>query len=153
MTWTVSSGSSLLGRGGELLVSLGASLVLDCIFSRDRGTPQWEWENMTKEYLTGWATSKPDSDWVYRLELEKVGLEDSGEYSCTSQRGYTNKLLLLVTDLQCPGLPVYHSHVHSNISGSRHHIGTVVELSCPPGYLMEGERSSTCRDDGNCGDV
>ena len=81
--WRVSSGSSLLGRGGELVVSPGARLVLDCIFSRAAGTPEWEWENRTKEFPTGWATSTLDRDWLYRLELEGVRLEDSGEYRCT----------------------------------------------------------------------
>ena len=86
---------------------------------------------------------------MYRLELERVTVEESGEYRCTSQRGYTNTLVLVVTDLQCHGLPVYNSHVHSNISGPSHNIGTVVELSCPPGYNIQGDTASTCRDDGN----
>ena len=136
-----------------MVVSPGASLVLDCIFRRSSGTPEWvwdtQWENITRDFPTGWATASPDNSWVYRLEVGKVRLEDSGEYRCSSQRGYTNTFLLTVTETQCQGLPVYQSEVQTNVSGASHHIGTLVQLSCPPGYNLLGDTTATCRDDGN----
>ena len=143
------------------MVSPGASLVLDCIFRRSSGTPEWVWDtqgniqgdtqgdNITRDFPSGWATASPDKDWLYRLELENVTVEDSGEYRCSSQRGYTNTFLLTVTETQCQGLPVYQSEVQTNVSGASHHIGTLVQLSCPPGYILLGDTTATCRDDGN----
>ena len=139
----------MLGRGGEVVVSPGAGLVLDCIFRRSSGTPEWSWENSTREFPSGWATASPDKDWVYRLELQNVTVEDSGEFRCSSQRGYTNTLLLAVTETRCPGLPLHHSQVRSNLSGEQSHsLGTVAELSCPPGYNLLGDTTAICRDDG-----
>ena len=140
-----------MGRGGELVLSPGAGLVLDCVFSRSRGTPEWRWESqISKEFPSGWASASPDKNWLYRLELENVTVEDSGEYRCSSQRGYTNTVLLAVTETQCQGQgrPLYQSQVLSNLSGPSHHIGTLAQLSCPPGYNLLGDSLATCRDDG-----
>ena len=134
--------------GGEVVVKPGASLVVDCVYRRSSGTPEWVWDNMTAEYPTGWATNTPDNNWLYRLELQNVSVWESGEYSCTSQRGYTNTLRLLVTDLQCQGAPLYSQHVHSNVTGPSHDIGTKVKFSCPPGFDLQGDTMAECRDDG-----
>ena len=132
-----------------MVVSPGAALVLDCVFSRSRGTPEWRWESrITKEFPSGWATASPDNDWLYRLELENVTVEDSGEYRCSSQRGYTNTVLLAVTETLCQGPPLHHSQVLSNLSGPSHQIGSLAQLSCPPGYNLLGDSLATCRDDG-----
>ena len=135
------------------MVSPGADLVLDCVFSRSRGTPEWRWDSspetgITKDFPSGWATASPDNDWLYRLELENVTVDDSGEYRCSSQRGYTNTLQLVVTETQCRGLPLYHSQVLSNLTGPSHNIGSLAQLSCPPGYNLLGDSLATCRDDG-----
>ena len=74
----VTEGSFVLGRGGELVVSPGSSIILDCVFMRSRGTPEWSWtiSNNTKDYITGWMTSGPeDEQWLYRLELVNVSFE------------------------------------------------------------------------------
>ena len=132
-----------------MVVSPGAGLVLDCVFRRSSGTPEWSWDNITRDNIpSGWATASPDKDWLYRLELEKVVEEDSGEYRCSSQRGYTNTLLVVVTETQCQGSPLPHSQVQSNLTGPSHHIGTAARLSCPPGHHLLGDTTALCRDDG-----
>ena len=60
------------------MVSPGSSIVLDCVFMRIKGTPEWSWtiSNNTKDYITGWVTSGPeDEQWLYRLELVNVSIE------------------------------------------------------------------------------
>ena len=60
------------------MVSPGSSIVLDCVFMRIKGTPEWSWtiSNNTKDYITGWVTAGPeDEQWLYRLELVNVSIE------------------------------------------------------------------------------
>ena len=84
-----------MGRKGQLIVQPGARVQLDCIYSRDRGTPQWTWSNLMKEYPTGrelsqlnsnkvnerekfnsgWATKDKKKNWNYRLDLNSVIIE------------------------------------------------------------------------------
>ena len=70
------------GRGGELVVSPGAGLTLDCVFRRGRGTPEWAWPGRgagnrsgERDYITGWATADADRHWLYRLELANISAE------------------------------------------------------------------------------
>lgn len=146
--WRVTGGSEVLGRGGEVVVTPGAGLVLDCIFRRSSGTPEWSWHDTARDFPTGWASASPDNDWVYRLELQNVTVEDSGEFRCSSQRGYTNTFLLAVTETQCPGLTIQQGLVRSSLTGASHSIGTLAELSCPPGYNLLGDTAAICREDG-----
>ena len=94
---SVTGGSWLVGRKGEVLVVPGVRVSVDCIYSKKRGTPEWSWSNTSKEYKT---VAENDN---YRLVLDNVVLEviinyylhyynlacyqDSGDYVCTTQRG------------------------------------------------------------------
>ena len=60
----------MLGRGGELVVTRGAGLSLDCVFRRGRGTPEWAWpvrragagnSSGERDFITGWATADEDN--------------------------------------------------------------------------------------------
>ena len=74
----------MLGRGGELVVTRGASLSLDCVFRRGRGTPEWAWpvrragagnSSGERDFITGWATADEDKHWLYRLEVANISTE------------------------------------------------------------------------------
>ena len=89
----MTEGAWLVGRRGQLVVQPGARVQLDCIYSRKRGTPEWTWSNVSKEYPTGgdvsqsdaekekhlnsgWAT-KVKKNWNYRLDLNGAMIEVS----------------------------------------------------------------------------
>ena len=82
--YQVVGGSWVLGRGGELVVTKGAGLSLDCVFRRGRGTPEWAWpvrragagnSSGERDCITGWATADEDKHWLYRLEVANISTE------------------------------------------------------------------------------
>ena len=82
--YQVVGGSWVRGRGGELVVTRGAGLSLDCVFRRGRGTPEWAWpvrgrgpgnSSGERDYITGWATADADKHWLYRLEVANISTE------------------------------------------------------------------------------
>merc|ERR1719342_372742 len=146
----VADGGFVRGLGGELFVTIGSHVTLDCVFSRKKGTPEWSWSinNSSQDFMTGWATS--DQDWLYRLELANISSEESGNYNCTTQRGYSNTLKLRLSDDKCGKLPKHDGIVRSNLPSNVDNfvIGTRVEYTCPPGYDLQGEADVYCREDG-----
>ena len=58
-----------------MVVTPGATLEVDCIYSKKRGTPEWRWANISKEYHTGWAIEENKKNWNYRLVLPQVEIE------------------------------------------------------------------------------
>ena len=82
--YQVVGGSWVLGRGGELVVTRGSGLSLDCVFRRGRGTPEWAWpvrragagnSSGERDFITGWATADEDKHWLYRLEVANISIE------------------------------------------------------------------------------
>jgi len=149
----VTEGSFVLGRGGELVVSPGSSIILDCVFMRSRGTPEWSWtiSNNTKDYITGWMTSGPeDEQWLYRLELVNVSFEESGNYNCTTQRGYANTKTVIVTDTVCGLVPYQDGIVKNNLDDGQDAfpVGSTARYYCPAGYTLHGDSDIFCREDG-----
>ena len=59
--------------------------------------------------------------------------------------GQHNSLAVVVTTLSCP---IIHSSDTLKTNTSKTDIGTAVEFSCPTGFLLMGERTQVCRDDG-----
>ena len=41
------------GRAGQLILSPGSILHLDCLADRRRGSPSWSWSRSYREYPTG----------------------------------------------------------------------------------------------------
>ena len=65
------------GREGELVVTPGAMVTLQCVFLRQRGNPEWTWETRgngaSRDVVTGWSST--DQDWHYSVELSNVSSE------------------------------------------------------------------------------
>jgi len=137
------------GREGEIYISPGAILHIDCIFDRRRGTPQWSWSHSYREYPTGWLASEMDRNWKFRISIVYAKEEDSGRYNCTTPRGMENALTVKVTSKLCPQLE---KQDHHRLSSTDRSIGTEVFISCPTGFHTLGASTVTCRDDGSWSD-
>ena len=76
--------------------------------------------------------------------------QESGNYNCTTQRGYSNTLKLRLSDDKCGKLPQHDGIVRSNLPSNVDNfvIGTRVEYTCPLGYDLQGEADVYCREDG-----
>lgn len=53
LEYTVTGSGWHVGRVGQLIVSPGAIIHLDCLQDRRRGNPSWTWSHNHKEYPTG----------------------------------------------------------------------------------------------------
>ena len=71
--------------------------------------------------------------------------QDSGAYTCTTQRGYSNGLQILVTNQICPKIELTKNVI---LNTTETFIGTQVLFTCPVGYNISGEETVLCRDDG-----
>ena len=96
--------------------------------------------------MPGWVIHSRMKNSHYRLSIIYAKLEDSGSFNCTTVHGQHNSLAVIVTTLSCPEVQTSDT-LRANTS--RTHIGTVVEFSCPTGFLLVGEKAQECRDDGN----
>ena len=96
--------------------------------------------------LSGWVIHSRMRNSHYRLSIIYAKLEDSGTFNCTTVHGQHNSLAVIVTTLSCPEVQTSDT---LKANTSRTHIGTVVEFSCPTGFLLVGEKTQECRDDGN----
>ena len=67
-------------------------------------------------------------------------------FTCTTQRGYQNRVRVKVTNKICPALDLYENVTPST---KETFIGTEVFFSCPSGYTRNGLYSTLCREDGN----
>ena len=68
-------------------------------------------------------------------------------YTCTTQRGYSASVRLVVTNNTCPVIITTDNNVI--LSTKDNNIGTQVSFSCPVGYNRTGQYKIICRDDGN----
>ena len=70
----VADGGHARGRQGEVVVTPGSMVTLECVFLRQRGEPEWSWDTTgnvaDRELVRGWADT--DQDWHYSLELSNV---------------------------------------------------------------------------------
>ena len=77
--------------------------------------------------------------------------QESGAYNCTTQRGHTNTLRVIVTEDTCGHVPVHDGIVTNNAQDEEADtwsVGSRVQYSCPPGYNLQGDQEVFCRDDG-----
>ena len=66
-------------------------------------------------------------------------------FTCTTQRGYQNRVWVKVTNIMCPTIDLSENVTPST---KKTFIGNEVFFSCPSGYTRFGPYSTLCRDDG-----
>jgi hypothetical protein len=95
--------------------------------------------------MSGWVIHPRMRNSHYRLSIIYAKLEDSGTYTCSTPHGQHNSLAVIVTTLSCPII-----HTSDTLRGNTTdiYIGTVVAFSCPTGFILLGEDTLECRDDG-----
>ena len=95
--------------------------------------------------MSGWVIHPWMRNSHYRLSIIYAKLEDSGTYTCSTPHGQHNSLAVIVTTLSCPII-----HTSDTLRGNTTDvfIGTVVAFSCPTGFVLLGENTLECRDDG-----
>ena len=136
------SGREYPAGGSE---SLGIQMYFkSLLYSR---VDRWGKDNRLE--LSDWATGCSRAGlWschVYKTFLI-VSCKDTGRFTCTTPRGYTNSVKIVVTNLRCPELVGGNIEVTTSTTSTL--IGSHVLLSCPPGYDLHGQNYVVCRDDG-----
>ncbi|XP_076622652.1 locomotion-related protein hikaru genki isoform X4 [Colletes latitarsis] len=137
------AGSAAVEPSGALAVFPGSILHLECLFDRKLGNPEWTWTSTFRQYLTGWAIAARERDWKYRLSIYYAKTQDSGVYTCSTPRGLSNSIRVIVVDVQCPVLSLPEPPLIGKIQGARMGHGAVFE--CPVGYRLEGAAGITCQ--------
>lgn len=89
-------GSGAFEPSGVLAVLPRSTIHLDCMYPRNRGTPEWTWSGYFRQYLTGWSTMPEEKATKYRLTIKDIQNQDSGTYTCASPRGLTNSIVIVV---------------------------------------------------------
>ncbi|XP_067631269.1 locomotion-related protein Hikaru genki isoform X2 [Eurosta solidaginis] len=141
----VYNGSGAFEPSGVLAVLPQSSILLDCMYPRVRGIPEWTWTSWYKQYATGW--SHEDKNLRYRLTIKDIQNGDSGTFTCTSPRGLTNSIAIVVATSTCPQLPEPVSPLTLRLEGNK--LGQRAVYNCPPGYRIDGIANATCLASGN----
>lgn len=140
------AGSAAVEPTGTLAVFPGSILHLECLFARRLGNPEWTWTSTSRQYLTGWAIAAREREWKYRLSIYYAKSQDSGIYTCTTPRGFTNSICVRIVDVQCPALGTLPPPLIGKIEGAR--MGHAAIFECPNGYRLEGATGITCQYNG-----
>ncbi|XP_053966348.1 locomotion-related protein Hikaru genki isoform X1 [Anastrepha ludens] len=141
----VFNGSGAFEPSGVLAVLPQSSILLDCMYPRVRGIPEWTWTSWYMQYPTGW--SHEDKNLRYRLTIKDIQNSDSGTFTCTSPRGLTNSIAIVVATSTCPQLPEPVSPLTLRLEGNK--LGQRAMYRCPPGYRIDGVANATCLASGN----
>ncbi|KAF7988566.1 hypothetical protein HCN44_001139 [Aphidius gifuensis] len=139
-------GSAAIAPSGALAIFPGSILHLECLFSRHLGNPEWTWTSTFRQHLTGWAISPSEKDWKYRLSIYYIKNQDSGVYTCSTPKGFTNSIRIHVADIHCPSLSRLPQPMTSKIQGTR--LGQKAEFKCPDNYRLNGSNVLTCQYNG-----
>uniref|UniRef100_W8AFK3 Locomotion-related protein Hikaru genki n=1 Tax=Ceratitis capitata TaxID=7213 RepID=W8AFK3_CERCA len=134
------NGSGAFEPSGVLAVLPQSSILMDCMYPRVRGIPEWTWTSWYKQYPTGW--SHEDKNLRYRLTIKDIENGGSGTFTCTSPRGLTNSIAIVVATSTCPRLPEPVSPLTLRLEGNK--LGQRAMYRCPPGYRIDGVANATC---------
>nr|CAH0104989.1 unnamed protein product [Daphnia galeata] len=141
----IPTGSAGENAAGELVVRPGSVVHLDCIFYRKLGNPRWTWKkinNLTRSHPFGWALAREERLWRFRVSIFSIQARDEGEFTCTTPRGQTNSIRIVVQTIQCPLPPVIESPLIAVIEGN--HAGQKAVYSCLDGFRLIGSNFSEC---------
>ncbi|XP_037948963.1 locomotion-related protein Hikaru genki isoform X2 [Teleopsis dalmanni] len=145
--YKVINGSGAFEPSGVLAVPPQSTILLDCIYPRIRGIPEWTWTSWYMQYPTGWSTVHEEKNLRYRLTIKDIQNSDTGTFTCTSPRGLTNSISIVVATSTCPQLPEPVSPLTLRLEGNK--LGQRAMYRCPPGYRIDGVMNATCLASGN----
>ncbi|XP_073812616.1 locomotion-related protein hikaru genki isoform X2 [Musca autumnalis] len=143
--YKILNGSGSFEPSGVLAVLPHSTILLDCMYPRVRGIPEWTWTSWYMQYQTGWTHE--DKNLRYRLSIKDIESKDSGTFTCTSPRGLTNSISIAVAQSTCPQLPEPASPLTLRLEGNK--LGQRAMYRCPPGYRVDGIVNATCLASGN----
>lgn len=143
----IGSGSGAFEPSGVLAVLPGSIIHLDCMYPRSRGNPEWSWTSWHKKYNTAWSSNPEEKSTKYRLTIKEITLQDSGSFTCSSPRGLTNSISIIVASSTCPKLPEPLPPLTLRLEGYK--LGNRALYRCPLGYTVDGTINSTCLASGN----
>uniref|UniRef100_T1GYX8 Ig-like domain-containing protein n=1 Tax=Megaselia scalaris TaxID=36166 RepID=T1GYX8_MEGSC len=143
----IGSGSGAFEPSGVLAVLPGSILHLDCMYPRARGSPEWSWTSWHKKYSTAWSSNPEEKSTKYRLTIKDITPQDSGSFTCSSPRGLTNSISIVVASSTCPKLPEPVPPLSLRLEGYK--LGNRALYRCPLGFTVEGSINSTCLASGN----
>ncbi|XP_055854709.1 locomotion-related protein Hikaru genki [Episyrphus balteatus] len=143
----IGSGSGAFEPSGVLAVLPSSTIHMDCMYPRARGTPEWTWTSWYMQYNTGWSTVHEEKSTKYRLTIKDIQNSDSGTFTCTSPRGLTNSISIIVATSTCPQLTEPAAPLSLRLEGNK--LGQRALYRCPQGYRVDGTVNSTCLASGN----
>jgi len=83
----------------------------------------------------------------YRLSIKNIENNDSGTFTCTSPRGLTNSIAVVVATSTCPQLTEPLAPLKLRLEGNK--LGQRAHYECPDGFWLDGARNATCLASGN----
>ena len=96
---------------------------------------------------SGWSLSHEEKNLRYRLTIKDIENSDSGTFTCTSPRGLTNSVAIVVATSTCPQLPEPVLPLTLRLEGNK--LGQRAMYRCPPGFRIDGVMNATCLASGN----
>ncbi|KAH8402195.1 hypothetical protein KR009_010427 [Drosophila setifemur] len=141
------NGSHSFEPSGVMAVPPHSTVLMDCMYPRVRGTPEWSWTSWYMQYSTGWSPAQEEKAVRYRLSIKNIENNDSGTFTCTSPRGLTNSIAVVVATSTCPQLTEPLAPLKLRLEGNK--LGQRAHYECPQGYRLDGAMNATCLASGN----
>ncbi|KAH8373622.1 hypothetical protein KR200_011628 [Drosophila serrata] len=143
----VFNGSHSFEPSGVMAVPPHSTVLMDCMYPRVRGTPEWSWTSWYMQYSTGWSPAQEEKAVRYRLSIKNIENNDSGTFTCTSPRGLTNSIAVVVATSTCPQLTEPLAPLKLRLEGNK--LGQRAHYECPEGFRLDGAWNATCLASGN----
>ncbi|SPP72940.1 locomotion-related protein Hikaru genki isoform X2 [Drosophila guanche] len=141
------NGSHSFEPSGVMAVPPHSTVLMDCMYPRVRGTPEWSWTSWYMQYATGWSPAQEEKAVRYRLSIKNIENNDSGTFTCTSPRGLTNSIAVVVATSTCPQLTEPLAPLRLRLEGNK--LGQRALYECPEGFRLDGAWNATCLASGN----
>ncbi|XP_017027299.1 locomotion-related protein Hikaru genki isoform X1 [Drosophila kikkawai] len=141
------NGSHSFEPSGVMAVPPHSTVLMDCMYPRVRGTPEWSWTSWYMQYSTGWSPAQEEKAVRYRLSIKNIENNDSGTFTCTSPRGLTNSIAVVVATSTCPQLTEPLAPLKLRLEGNK--LGQRAHYECPEGFRLDGAWNATCLASGN----
>ncbi|XP_017867892.1 PREDICTED: locomotion-related protein Hikaru genki isoform X1 [Drosophila arizonae] len=141
------NGSHSFEPSGVMAVPPHSTVQMDCMYPRVRGTPEWSWTSWYMQYNTGWSPAGEEKAVRYRLSIKSIENNDSGTFTCTSPRGLTNSIAVVVATSTCPQLTEPMAPLRLRLEGNK--LGQRAHYECPEGFRLDGAWNATCLASGN----